>query len=77
MQSPNSIDKIPNSLPDFQIVFIEGHLYNDDFLSSDLYFFFYTFYSNIIILIDSATVAITIFQVRTKANEFSLSIFSS
>ena len=39
MLSPNSIDKIPNALPDFHIVFLDGHLYNDDFLSGDLYFF--------------------------------------
>ena len=60
----------------FQIELLEGHLYDDDFLTSDLLFIFYTIYTDIIILIDSATVAITIFQVRTKANELSLSIFS-
>ena len=46
-------------VPDFKIEFLEAHLYNDDFLTSDLLFIFYTIYTDIIILIDATTMLLT------------------
>ena len=79
-----------NSFHDLQIELLEGHLYHNYSLTSDLLVYFYTFYIDIRILIDSATVAITIFNDSTtawltsrffyllsQATELSLRIFSS
>ena len=51
-----------NSFHDLQIELLEDHLYKNYSLNRDLLVYFYTFYIDIRILIDSATVAITIFN---------------
>ena len=54
-----------NSFHDFQIELLEGHYYNNYSLNN--YLFSIRFYIDITILIDSATVAITIFNDSTTA----------
>ena len=55
----------------FQIELLEGHLYNDDFLTSDLLFIFsYTIYTDIIILIDATMTNNRLYQKRTREWSF-------
>ena len=56
-----------NSFKVFQIELLGGHLYNNYSLTSDLLFYSIQFYIEIRILIDSATVANTIFNDSTTA----------
>ena len=56
-----------NSFNVFQIELLGGHLYNNYSLTSDLLFYSIPFYIDIRILIESATVAITIFNDYTTA----------
>ena len=74
----NRLTGVPNSFHDFQIELLEGNLYINYFLTSDLLFIcFYTIYTDIIILIDATTTYNRLYKIRTKENEISLRIFSS
>ena len=61
------LQEFQNSFHDLQIELLECHLYNNYSLTSDLLFISIRFYIDIRILIDSATVAITIFNDPTTA----------
>ena len=75
-QCQTSIDRVTNSFHDFLKGLLEGHFYNDYFLTSDLLFLcFYTLYIDIRILIDSAIIAITIFNDSNTA--WLISLFSN
>ena len=68
-----------NSFHVFEIELLKGHLYNNYSLISDLLFSSIRFYIYITIFIDSATVAITIFNDSTTAwlsSHFSITISS-
>ena len=43
----------------YKLKFLEGHLYNDDFLTSDFLFILYTIYTDIIIFLDATTMRLT------------------